>query len=210
MREITFTLLGDGSSDKVLLSIIDWLIRSKTPNLLLQPQWADFSRLMHPPRTLPARIEQAIDNYPCDWLFIHRDAEKQPIHERKSEIETAWASVSRQHGTQRMVSVVPVRMVEAWLMFDEQAIRQAAGNSNGKERLQLPKWQAIEQLPDPKRELHVLLRKASGLSGRRLQKLNVSRAVQLIAENITDFSPLRNLPAFVEFETSIQTLIEHS
>ncbi len=102
------------------------------------------------------------------------------------------------------VEVIPVRMLEAWLLFSEQAIRAAAANSYGAMPIDLPPLRRIEQIPDPKHELHTQLRNASGLSGRRLKSFPVrERAIQ-VADYISDFSPLRVLPAFQRMEALLQ------
>ena len=153
------------------------------------------------------RIRQAIDLYPCDLLFIHRDAERETLADRHKEIMTAWRLIEFAYANHRSISVVPIRMTEAWLLFSEHAIRTAAGNPSGKQKLELPALRTIEALPNPKRELQRLLREASGLTERRLKNFKVSRAVQLVADNIEDFSPLRKLSAFIVFEEYIRTLV---
>lgn len=210
MSEITYTLLSDGTSDKALLPIIDWTIRKHHPDIILQSQWADFSLLSMPPKELSERIKQAIELYPCDWLVIHRDGEKQPIIDRQQEIDKAWQLIARSYTVRTVIGIIPVRMTEAWLLLDEKAIKLAAGNPSGRQKLSIPSIKQLESLPDPKQTLQQLLREASELSGRRLRKFNVSKAVQLVAENISDFSALNELNAFLSFEklviTAIQTL----
>lgn len=189
------------------LSIIDWTLRQHFPNLLVQRQWADFSLLPEPPPSsrLPERIQRAIDLYPCDWLFIHRDAERQPIADRHQEIAEAWGNAGRRLENGHFLGIIPVRMTEAWLLFDEQAIRTAAGNPSGKQPIAIPSLRTIETLPDPKQVLERLLREASGLNSRQLRKFNVSRAVQLVADNVQDYSPLKSLAAFATFDESVRT-----
>jgi hypothetical protein len=96
-------------------------------------------------------------------------------------------------------------MTEAWLMFDEQAIRRAANNPNGSVPIRLPPATRIERMPDPKKELKTMLRIASGLrSSRDLSKFADSRAVHLVAEYTNDFSFLRQLEAFRSFEAELR------
>jgi hypothetical protein len=97
-------------------------------------------------------------------------------------------------------------MIEAWLLFDETAIRRAAGNPNGTMPLGLPRLAKTEQIPDPKAILFKAIREASGLSGRRLKKLKVSVCRTRLAELICDFSPLRQLPAFARLESDLLSL----
>ncbi len=101
-------------------------------------------------------------------------------------------------------------MQEAWLLFDVAAIRRAAGNPNGQERLILPQPNRIEHLPDPKTDLHNLLRRASGLGAQRRARLNVRQRAIQVSTFITDFSPLRILPAFSALEADIIQAVEQS
>ncbi len=208
MTEITYTLLSDGSSDKALLPIIDWTFHQHFPRLIVQSQWADLSRLPKPPLTgkLDERIRQALYFYPCDYLFVHRDAEKQAWDERYQEVNDTFKQLISQIADTQLRCVIPVRMTEAWLLFSEQAIRRAAGNPSGSQSLLLPALHQIELMPNPKQDLHHLLREASGRKGRNLQKFKVSQAVQLVADYTKDFSQLRGLEAFNRFEESIKAL----
>jgi hypothetical protein len=139
-------------------------------------------------------------------LFIHRDAETKALTERKREIELALQEVNPQQ-LPIHVCVVPVRMTEAWLLFDESAIRWAAGNRHGQNPLDLPRFAEIESLADPKSLLYELLRTASGLRGRRLRRFPVSFHASRVAGFIHDFSPLRNLPAFADLENSMRAIV---
>ncbi|MEH1908406.1 hypothetical protein [Nostoc sp.] len=93
-------------------------------------------------------------------------------------------------------------------IFDEAALRKAAGNPRACQPLQLPDIRRLEQLPDPKDILYELLCKASGLTGRRLKQFSVNERVHRLAELIDDFSPLRALSAFQLLETEIQQVIK--
>lgn len=196
---LSYTLLSDGSSDRVLGRIIDWVIESLMSGCgrseEIVGRWADFRIWPKPPRLLPERIERTIEYFPCDLLFIHRDAEGVPIDERSREIQRALDG--RQLRGSRPVQIIPVRMTEAWLLIDEAAIRRAAGNPRSHVELSLPNINAIEGKADPKQILHEALRRAAGDTRRRFR---VNSAVHSVAESISDFSPLRGLPAFQAFE----------
>jgi len=140
--------------------------------------------------------------FPCDLLFIHRDAERQTREMRLQEIEEAIVKVEVQSLTPR-VCVIPVRMQEAWLLIDEAAIRRAAANPAGRQRLNLPPLTRLERLPDPKRVLYRVLSDASGLTGRRRERLNLRQLAYRVTELIGDFSPLRNLSAFTALEADL-------
>jgi hypothetical protein len=197
MNELTFTLLCDGSSDSVLIPILKWLVTHCGFDGAINHHWIDGAKLGHK-NPLERRIVQTLELYPCDLLFIHRDAEKEPQEMRRDEIEQAIAASQNdiQQAQAVTVCVVPVRMTEAWLLFDEPAIRRASGNPNGKVSLNLPKSAVWETLADPKRTLHDALRVASQLTGRRLESFQANRRQVQISEYIEDFSPLLTLKAF--------------
>lgn len=193
---MTLTLVADGSSDKVLIPILTWsLKRCHVTSVVAQS--ADLTRIPRS-RDPKARVSAALDLYPCDLLFIHRDAEAQPPELRRNQIAAIVPQPSL-----RYIPVIPVRMTEAWLLANEAAIRSAAGNPSGVEDLNLPEVRKLESLPDPKKVLHDTLRRAAGLNTRRSAKLNIHQRVHLIPNYIDDYSVLDVLPAFQMLQKDI-------
>lgn len=210
MNQIKYTLLSDGSSNKVLLSIIEWLLQQYLPQTAIDGEWADLGRLPNPiPRSnIPERIKRSLELHPCDLLFIHRDAEGEPLEQRIYEINEAIRK-ARAADVQvpPTICIVPVRMLEAWFLFDLNAIRRASGNPSGAHVLTLPPFANLEYLLDPKDTLYNLLRDASGLHGRRLKSFNPHSAFHLIPGFIEDFGRLRELSAFQKFENDIRQIV---
>ncbi len=198
MISLRFTLVTDGSSDRVLLPILRWLIEQHA-SVPFDVEWLDPRHLPKVPRGLPERIRLALELRPCEVLLIHRDAERESREKRVKEILAAAGS-SR---VPPIVCVVPVRMTEAWLLFDEQKIRVAAGRPEGGVALEMPKLRLIENTPDPKRLLYELLRRASGRTGRRLRDFRENDCTYRLARLFDDFSPLRELTAFNALEQDI-------
>jgi len=202
---IDFTLLADGGSDRALLPIAKWVFEQQVPTeVQVRGEAADLSGLHEPPRKLTDRISRAIEYYPCTVLLVHRDAEAQDPELRHKEIEAACRQVQTESPYSH-VCIVPVRMTEAWLLFDEGALRKAAGNPNGKMPLNLPS--APESEPDPKRILLDALREASGLKGRRRKRFRPETARFIFANLIDDFSPLKQLTAFRRFEHDVRDVL---
>ncbi len=201
MGELRYTLLSDGSSDRVLMPRLNWALRAQGVTLALAAEWADLRSLRRPPVTLGARIEAALDLYQCDLLFVHRDAEDATVDDRREEIRRALENIPT--ATVPVVCVVPRRMVEAWLLFDEEAIRSAASNPKGTVPIPLPRIDRLESIPDPKHVLYELLRTASELRGRKLKSLPVRRLVHRVSELLENFGSLRALPAFLAFEQEL-------
>ncbi len=204
MNSRRLTLVTDGPFDRVLLRHVSWLLGRLLPETsVVQSQWADFRGLRVAPKGLVEKIDRAVELFPCDLLVVHRDSESSSPEARFEEVRQALLAAGRQVAA---IGVVPVRMTEAWLLFDEQAIRLAAGNPNGRNPLPVTTthW---DQLPDPKQVLFEALRVASGLPGRRLKKFPVSAAAHRVAECIDDFSPLLNLPAFARLEVDLERIL---
>jgi len=178
------------------MPILDWLL-SQNASTVFAAQWADLRRLLYPPRDLEDRIIRAVELYPCDLLFVHRDAEREARSTRVDEIQAALGP------DPPAVCVVPVRMQEAWLLFNEPALREAAGNPNGRNTLSLPPPTRVEAAPDPKSILHRALIDASGLRGRRRRQFPVNERVHRLATLLEDFSALRKLSAFDALEQDV-------
>jgi hypothetical protein len=189
------TLLSDGSTDQALLPLLRWLLQERSTTRFEQ-NWADLRNLPRPPSKLRERVRSAIDLQPCDLLVVHRDAEREPPEKRFEEIASATQGLSVP-----VVPVVPVRMTEVWFLFDEPAIRRAAGCPNGKMPLGLPPLKSVESLPDPKETLFEALRTASNLLGRRRKQFQPD--VRRVANLIEDFSALRSVPSFRALEKSL-------
>lgn len=197
MRRLKSVLTTDGSSDRVLVPILRWVL-AQHGCAHASIEWLDPALIPDPP-DLRSRVRAAMDRFPCDVLFVHRDAENASPRERVEEVRRALAGLS----APPHVCVVPVRMTEAWLLFHEPAIRAASGNPNGTVALDLPKSREVERVADPKERLVRAILDASGARGRRREKLRPRSAVHRVAEIIEDFSPLRSLAAFRALETDV-------
>ncbi|MCG3199380.1 MAG: hypothetical protein GHCLOJNM_03894 [bacterium] len=210
MTALRFLLVADGPSDQALLPILRWLLRTHLPARASQGEWADLRFQRNPPKSLPDRIAAAIRLHPnCELVFVHRDAEGEPLDARVSEIRAACEMAFRQFPRViPAIEVVPVRMSEAWLLFDESAIRKAVGNPNGRVQLCLPPLNRVEELADPKTLLHGLIGCATEFTGRRLKRFRISTAIHRLSEVISDYSPLRTLSAFNRLENQLTRTIQ--
>ncbi len=210
MIHLTGTLVADGSSDRLLKPILEWLLSQHLPpNSTINIQVPDWGRFPRPVPTLPAKLLAAKEFFAADVYFIHRDAEKTANwQERSAEID---ADVQRLDASLTYVRIVPVQMTEAWLLHNEMAIREAAENPSGRDRIALPTPKKLESLPDAKLHLLGILREASGLTGRRLKKFEAHerRRLHRLADLQQEqgFAVLRALPAFQKLEQEIQNLI---
>jgi len=208
MNCLRFTLVGEGSSDKNLIPILEWAVRQQGVEVA-QGQFARWDLLPKRPATIAEKIIAGLSLYDeCDLLFVHRDADQSDDPTpRRREIE---AAVSEAKATQAIsipsLPVIPIRETEAWLLIEEKAIRKAANNPNGKNDLKLPSHKRIEKCTDPKKELQRVLRTATEWSPQRLKRFDTETAMARIAEHISDFSQLRKLTAFQRLESDLAAL----
>lgn len=194
MTTLRFTLLAEGTSDRVLIPILAWMLMKQHPGFAWIGQTADLQALPCPPRELPDKIAAAHEWFPADVIFIHRDADREPPERRRAEIEAAIHS--RPHfGVNRWAPVVPVRMTEAWLLVSEPALRAAAGNAYGRVPLSFPSLRDLEAIPDPKDLLQKLLLEASETSGRRRKKFSFPVHRARVPDFINDWDVLLRLPS---------------
>jgi hypothetical protein len=207
--EINYTLLSDGSSDRALIPILTWLLRDLGVASAITPYWADLRRIPKPPRTLADRMRKAVELFPCQLLFVHRDAERELPESRRIEIHGAvQQAFAMRTPVPTPIAVVPVKMHEAWLLFNESAIRLAAGNPNVTHPLDLPQPSGIERVPDPKQCPFDTLKLASGRRGRRLDQFYLPPVPHRLAELTTDFAHLRDLPAFRVLEGDLRQVLQ--
>ncbi|CAG4886007.1 hypothetical protein [Paraburkholderia saeva] len=195
MRLIRYTLLADGRSDSSLLPIIQWVVEENFQDFATQSAFA-LDGIPPPSEGLRRRVDAAIALYNCDLLFVHRDAEREPYAVRRRELDEALVGL----GTS-WVPVIPVRMTEAWLLGDEEAIRRAAENPRGRVPLPLPVNARCEGLPDPKETLFGLLRTAADRPARR--PIDERRCRARVAELTSSFAHLRDLDSFRRFERDV-------
>ena len=209
MNDFKFTLIADGRTDDALIPILKWLLRNLGIHAP-EPQLPILGNLRNPPKNLQDKIAIALDLFPCNILFIHRDAEadENPIETRTKEIRKAEKLVKK--SLPPIVCVIPIKMIESWLLFHEDAIRTVVGNPNGRQDLNLPKISEIEKITDPKARLEKMLIDASFPSRRGKRVTIPPNYCVRIAEEIDDFEPLRNLSAFQKLEKELKnTLSKH-
>jgi hypothetical protein len=166
MSSPTFTglFVAEGSSDAPLAAIVESLFLER--GFIVRLSAPDFSRLERTPKDVRSRVSTGLTllESSADVVVVHRDADNVGADVRLREIERAMLEVGREFA---LVPVIPVRMTEAWLLLDEQAIRQVAGNPNGRVKLALPTLREVERVADPKTHLRDCLLAASDAAGRR-------------------------------------------
>jgi hypothetical protein len=206
MDFLRFTLIGEGTSDKNLIPILEWALREQGVEVA-QGHFPRWDLLPKKPTTVAEKIVAGLSLYETDLLFVHRDADQADPCPRRKEIETAVCEANAFQAINiPAVPVIPIRETEAWLLIEEKAIRMAANNPNGRNDLNLPSPQRIEKNSDPKKELQRVLRTATEWSPQRLKRFDTEAAMARVVDHISDFSLLRKLSAFQNLESDLAAL----
>lgn len=194
---------GEGTSDDGLVPHIETIAAvGGRPVTVTAP---DFGRLgftsCHSVSEKLRAMREFDDTY--DLIVVHRDADQFSADARKEEIAKAVAAEWPGHPH---LAVVPVRMLEAWLLLDETSLRQVAENPNGRMKLALPKGAAAERIADPKKLLKDTLATASGYTGRRLdgfQKRFPHHRHKLL-ERLDPYGAVSQLPSWQAFMSDLK------
>ena len=188
-RQLTWSVVADGGTDRLLVPVIQWAIHRLDPDVeILEPEF----------RKRHGSVVDFLGGYESDVMlvFVHRDSENLSLQQRSREFE----AVTRPN----VVPIVPVQMSEAWILFDSAAVAKAPGSPAS--RVSVPAIAEIEGISNPKERLDQLLFHAAGSPtgrrGRNFKRSIVDRRVS-VAEYISDYAPLRHLPAFRRFQRSL-------
>lgn len=199
--------IGEGSSDNGLVRHVESIAARKGLDASITVP--DFGLLRPPPgHSVRDKLRAARKLHGTyDLVVVQRDADRGPAQDRRDEITEA---VHAEWPGLRHVAVVPVRMLEAWLLLDEACLRQVAENPRGRVRLDLPKGTAVETVADPKQLLKDSLARASEYKGRRLvqfQKRFSQHRLRML-ELLDPEGPVAGLPSWQHFLKDLNEAFE--
>jgi hypothetical protein len=154
----------EGTSDLPLAELVESLFLDQGTQVYLSRP--DLSLLGRVAKDVASQVSAGLTllGGSVDVIVVHRDADNAGLPARRDEIHGAIRSLAIDSS---IVPLIPMRMTEAWLLLDETAIRQVAGNPRGRTDLCLPKVHEVESVADPKHILQQCILKASETTGRR-------------------------------------------
>ncbi len=200
--DVRATLVAEGRSDLLLAPHLAILCIEagareavcRAPDLALLPRSVG--------STVQAKVEAALELHPdTNLLFVHRDADRAGVEAREREIEEGTRSVRAP-----VVPIVPVAELEAWLLVDEGAIRDAVGRRSSTASLNLPSIGACERLADPKGRLQEAVDIAQqDVAKRRRSSFGLVRSRLL--ERLDLAGPIRELSAFQRLMSGIEQAV---
>ena len=177
----------------MLLPFLSWLLKSIDRNRSYEIVPIDLSDVRRPPEKIDGKIAwlEASERR-WDLILVHRDSDSRDPEPRYREVDRAALSAA---ASVPVVAVVPVRATETWLLFDEAAIRKAAGAPDSTAELRLPGIGELERRAGSEKLLHDALTVASETRGRRRAKFRPEPRCHAVATAVRDWSPLLTLSA---------------
>lgn len=208
---VEFVFVCEGTSDHGLLRHFEelclrcWESLGRDEGLSVSGDIPDFSYLSPPPaKTVEAQVRTALEMYPnADMVFVHRDADAVGYRKRCEHVLERFDSLNLQ---KLCVPVIPVTELEAWLLLDEDLIREVAENPNGRQVLGLPTASKVEGIADPKSRLKDALVAACKYKGKRLEKFKKSFPShrRRLLELLDIDGALRDVPSWQKLEQSVE------
>ncbi|MER6592051.1 hypothetical protein ABT214_09390 [Micromonospora purpureochromogenes] len=194
-RTYSGLFIAEGSSDQPLAEHIELLFYERGVDVKLSHP--AFERLPKVGKDVGSRVESGIKlmDGDADLIVVHRDADNAGHQARLNEIRTAVGTL----------------MTEAWLLLDEAAIRQVAGNPRGRMNLGLPKLHEVESTADPKRLLRECILRAAEVTGRRREtvKGRFDEHRRQLLSRLDRSGPVRRLDSWNRLVNEIDHVVKY-
>jgi len=145
-------------------------------------------------------------------LIIHADADH-PTPERAMEerIRPGFEQVrnAQERVCDKLVPIIPVRMTEAWMLVDSEALRMVIGVSADTQMLALPtRPRQVESDLDPKQTFRQAVQNALVHRSRRRRRIDLGAIYEPLARQI-NMERLNEVPAYQQFVSDMtDTLID--
>lgn len=145
-------------------------------------------------------------------LFVHADADDATAESAYLErIEPGLSMVQSAYGDgvlvcHHLVPVIPVQMVEAWLLADAEALCAMVGITLVKAASHLPRAHEVEGLSDPKARLIDIIRLAQAQRPRHRRRIVIGEYYEPLANRVR-LEELRRLPSYQKLEADLEEML---
>lgn len=219
MSVLTSALYAEGRSDEHFLPVL----LQRTIAELLNLQATKVVDVLEPVVLRPVkqrsheeailRAAQLAVNY--HLLFIHADADDvtaERAYMQRIEPGLGLVQSAADSGIavcHYLVPVIPVQMIEAWLLADAEAVSDVVGMPFVLVQKSLPlRAHEVEALADPKAQLEQVVRQAQAARPRRRRNTVLSDYYEPMAYRLR-LEKLRRLPAFQAMEAELADALRH-
>lgn len=147
-----------------------------------------------------------------DALIIHNDADNRTFEQaRRERFEPGLALVRQapeEEVCSNLVPVIPIRMTEAWMLVDFDAMCEVLGTSLSSAELGIPARAVLfEDITDPKSTLSEVIRNINATRSRHRQMINLSAKYELLARRI-DLQRMTYVPSYKKFVDELTEVLE--
>src|SRR5262249_20955385 len=139
-------------------------------------------------------------------LIIHLDADyPSPQRALRERFQPGYDRVrqayeARERVCEQLIPLIPVQMIEAWMLADPEALRMEIGTKISPEALRLPvRANQVESNPDPKQTLRHVLQLSLADRPQRRRRIPVNSIYEPLARQIS-LERLAAVPAYQQFE----------
>lgn len=206
MSVLVVALYAEGSTDNRFLSPI---IQRTAERIIAQDGqgFVDVSEPMIVPKQQGRRREECILSAACyahgyHALIVHSDADdRTPDRALLERVQPGFDLVSRtdKEACKHLIPVIPVQMIEAWMLADHSALRQVIGTDLSPKNLGLPSRPTeVERDANPKRTLDEVIQRAISTRPHRRRQLDFSTRQESLARTI-NLDTLHSVPSYRDF-----------
>ena len=138
-------------------------------------------------------------------LCVHTDADSDKDENMFStKINPAFESISRfeEKICNNLVAIVPVQMIEAWMLVDKELLKTEIGTIKSDEDLAINR--APESIADPKDTIKSALRIAQEELPKRRRRIEIGDLYQPLGQKLS-IERLQTLPSYAKFRLAVET-----
>lgn len=137
-------------------------------------------------------------------LAIHTDADRDSYEERKQHKFVPAQSLldsAEEDCCKILVPIIPVRMIEAWMLADTALLKEEMGTNKNDHDLGIDRFP--ESIADPKNVIQEAIRLATADKPKRRQRLSIGELYSIIGDKI-ELSKLDRLDSYTKFREEVR------
>ena len=146
-----------------------------------------------------------------DALIVHADADDRSSDAAKlHRIEPGFNLVFKTNADvcKNLLPLIPVQMIESWMLADHTALREVIGTDLSPENLGLPSRPALVEFDaNPKQTLNDVIQKALSNRPQRRRQIDFNTRQETLARKI-DPNVLHSVPSYKEFSDNFKNTLE--
>ena len=148
--------------------------------------------------------KQGVEDFGCMVLAVHTDADRETYAKRiEDKFKPAQKLLDREDDSvcKIITPIIPIRMIEAWMLADKDLFRQELGTNLSFNELGINRDPEI--MADPKAEIEEAIRRAFDHQSRRRRHLKISELYELLGDKIS-IEKLETLLSYRNFQDEVR------